>query len=221
MSLERNSRREPEAGPLLIDDPKGFSAQYRDAYHRLTLVAAGVTGERESAEDIVQEAAIIAFGKVDQFTPGTNFSAWLAEIVRRCALNHRRKTQQRRTFPTDPAALGQLNHRAASEASPIAASGEVLADQQSFDDELARALQTLGEEARCCLLLRVVEKLTYAEISALLKIPEGTAMSHVHRSKAALRRQLSREESRVRASEAGSRDACGKDAGASPGLQQV
>ncbi len=192
MTDPRNSRRKPEDGPPEVMDPEGFAAQYRDAYHRLTLVAAGVTGTRESAEDIVQEAAIIAFEKIDQFTPGSNFSAWLAEIVRRCALNHRRKTQQRRTFAADPAALGQMNHHATpTEASPIAASGQILADQASFDDELAAALQALGDEARSCLLLRIVDKLTYSEISALLKIPEGTAMSHVHRSKAALRKRLS------------------------------
>jgi len=196
MALERNSRRKPEGGPTNVVDPNGFAAQYRDAYHRLTLVAAGVTGERESAEDIVQEAAIIAYQKFDQFTPGSNFAAWLAEIVRRCALNHRRKTQQRRTFPADPATLGQMNHQAsAGEPSPIAAeSGAILADQAAFDDELARGLMTLSEEARSCLLLRIVEKLSYAEISALLKIPEGTAMSHVHRSKAALRKRLSGED---------------------------
>jgi RNA polymerase sigma-70 factor, ECF subfamily len=177
-------------------DPARFAAQYREAYQRLTLVAAGVTGERESAEDIVQEAALIALGKIDQFEPGTNFSAWLAEIVRRCALNHRRKVNSRRTFPADPAALGQMNHVVASphQASPIAAeSGAMLADQGAFDDDLAQALRQLGEDARSCLLLRVVEKLSYAEIAALLKIPEGTAMSHVHRSRALLRKMLSHE----------------------------
>lgn len=196
MTLDRNSRRSREDGPPDVVDPLEFAALYRDAYHRLTLVAAGVTGERGSAEDIVQEAAIIAFEKYDQFAPGSNFAAWMAEIVRRCALNHRRKTQHRRTFAADPALLGQMNDSAATvEVSPVAAeSGAILADQASFDDELASALMTLSDEARSCLLLRIVEKLSYAEIAALLKIPEGTAMSHVHRSKAALRKRLSHDD---------------------------
>jgi RNA polymerase sigma-70 factor (ECF subfamily) len=192
------NRGEAEAGPPSVADPQAFAAQYREAYHRLTLVAAGVTGERHSAEDIVQEAAIIAYGKIEQFAPGTNFAAWMAEIVRRCALNHRRKVQQRRTFAADPAVLGQMNHQSATAAEPwpiTRDSGQIVADQASFDDELTRALATLGEEARSCLLLRIVEKLSYAEIAALLKIPEGTAMSHVHRSKAALRTRLSAEPS--------------------------
>jgi RNA polymerase sigma-70 factor (ECF subfamily) len=196
MTFDRDSSRGHGGGPADVADPRVFAAQYRDAYHRLTLVAAAVTGDRESAEDIVQEASIIAFGKAGEFTPGTNFAAWLAEIVRRCALNHRRKVHQRRTFSADPAVLGQMNHVASPiEPSPIAVeSGRLLADQTAFDDELSLALESLGEQARACLLLRVVEKLSYAEISELLNIPEGTAMSHVHRSKAALRKRLSHEE---------------------------
>ncbi len=196
MPQARNSRRDEDAGAPTLADPAVFAAHYREAYHRLNLVAAGVTGERHSAEDIVQEAAIIAFEKIDQFLPGSNFAAWMAEIVRRCALNYRRKNQQRRTYAADPAVLGQMNHAIApSEPSPIARdSGAMAPDQASFDDELAGALQLLSDEARSCLLLRIVEKLSYADISKLLKIPEGTAMSHVHRSKGSLRKHLSREQ---------------------------
>jgi RNA polymerase sigma-70 factor (ECF subfamily) len=191
----RSSRQEPGAGRPSAPDPHAFAAQYRDAYPRLTLVAAAVTGERESAEDIVQEAAMIALEKFEQFSPGSNFSAWMAEIVRRCALNYRRKTKQRRTYAADPAALGQINSGSATagEPWPIAHdSGQVVPEQASFDDQLAGALAQLGDEARACLLLRIVDKLSYAEISDLLGIPEGTAMSHVHRSKAALRKHLTR-----------------------------
>ena len=194
MESPRNSRREPGIGPPSIADPRGFAAQYCDAYRRLTLVAAGVTGDRESAEDIVQEAAIIAFERITQFTPGTNFAAWMAEIVRRCALNHRRKVRHRRTYAADPAVLGQMNHAAAAMDEPwpiVPGSGAIVADQASFDDQLQSALDQLSEEARSCLLLRTVDNLSYAEISTLMGIPEGTAMSHVHRGKSALRKRLS------------------------------
>jgi RNA polymerase sigma-70 factor (ECF subfamily) len=196
MAAAGTSGQEPEAGPTPVADPREFAAQYRQAYSRLIVVAASVTGERHAAEDIVQEAAVIAFEKIQQFSPGSNFAAWMAEIVRRCALNYRRKTQQRRTYAADPAVLGQMNRdTAADEPWPIVReSGQLVADQTSFDDDLTGALAALSEEARACLLLRIVEKLSYAEIAALLNIPEGTAMSHVHRSKAALRKRLETSE---------------------------
>ena len=189
------SRQAPadDSGASSLADPDDFAALFRSVYRRLTLVAAGVTGDRNAAEDIVQEAALVALAKIGQFTPGSSFGAWMAEIVRRCALNHRRKGRSRRTYATDPQALGEMVSREPTEtgAWPVAAgSGELVADQAAFDDRLQAALYELSADARCCLLLRVVEQLSYAEIGQLMQIPEGTAMSHVHRSKQTLRRRL-------------------------------
>jgi RNA polymerase sigma-70 factor, ECF subfamily len=170
-----------------------FIAQYRQAYPRLTTIAAAIAGDQVQAEDIVQEAAIIAMEKIAEFQPGTNLVAWLAEIVRRCALNYRRKTQNRKTYAADPAGLVQLAQAPTFglAASPIAdQTGDLLADQSAFDDEMIVALGRLSHDARCCLLLRTIQKLSYTEIAEIMQIPEGTAMSHVHRSKSELRNRL-------------------------------
>jgi RNA polymerase sigma-70 factor (ECF subfamily) len=172
---------------------RDFIAQYRQAYPRLTAIAAAIAGDQVQAEDIVQEAAIIALEKLDEFEPGTNLVAWLAEIVRRCALNYRRKTQNRKTYATDPAGLVQLAQSSTFglAASPIAdQTGDLLAEQSAFDDEMIVALGRLSHDARCCLLLRTIQKLSYTEIAEIMQIPEGTAMSHVHRSKSELRNRL-------------------------------
>ncbi len=59
-----------------------------------------------------------------------------------------------------------------------------------FDDDLAAALRSLDEMPRCCLLLRVVMDLPYKDIAQVLDIPEGTAMSHVHRARRQVRERL-------------------------------
>ena len=173
---------------------RSLVAQYRQAYPRLTTIAAAIVGDQTQAEDIVQEAAIIAMEKIADFQPGTNITAWLAEIVRRCALNYRRKTQNRKTYAADPSSLVQLAHDSSggrSAALPIVdRQGNLLADQSAFDDEVSLALQRLSHDARCCLLLRTIQKLSYAEIAEIMRMPEGTAMSHVHRSKNELRNRL-------------------------------
>ncbi|RIK81714.1 MAG: hypothetical protein DCC67_07930 [Planctomycetota bacterium] len=195
MAYSRHTDRTTPAGPAEATDPQVFAAHYRAAYSRLALVAYGMIGDRAAAEDIVQDAALIAFQRAGDFQPGTNFAAWMAEIVRRCALNFRRKAKHRRTYPADPAMLTRLERqppKAAGLRSIASPAGDILDDQSSFDDELVRALNGLSPEARCCLLLRTVESLSYAEIAALMQMPEGTAMSHVHRSRTALRRALSR-----------------------------
>jgi RNA polymerase sigma-70 factor (ECF subfamily) len=184
--------RETSSGPLAITDFDDFAAQYCQAFPRLHLIAAAIVCDSSHAEDIVQEAALIAVSKAGQFRAGSSFSAWLAAIVRRCALNYRRKARTRRTFATDPNNLAQHEaHMPGSSAWPsVGAAGEILPFQVSFDDEVLRALNALSDDARCCLLLRVVQRLSYAEISELLQIPEGTAMSHVHRGKITLRQRL-------------------------------
>ncbi len=174
-------------------DDRTFAAQYQLAYPRLWLIAAGIIGDRTHAEDIVQEAAIIAWRKLDKFVPGSNLVAWMSEIVRRCALNYARKTSNRATVAADPRALDIAKGRTQSEvsiSSAVSSSGTLSENQTEFDDQVLRALNSLSDVARCCLLLRTVQHLSYAEISQLMQIPEGTAMSHVHRSKAAVRRQL-------------------------------
>ena len=181
-------------GPLAITDFDEFAAQYQQAFPRLRLIAAAIAGDSTHAEDIVQEAALIAVSKAGHFRAGSSFSAWMAAIVRRCALNYRRKVHARKTFATDPTHLAQHADPSSVTGGPcpgMGVTGKVLPFQAAFDDELLHALELLSDEARCCLLLRVVQRLSYAEISDLLQIPEGTAMSHVHRGKLALRQRLS------------------------------
>src|SRR4051812_34083067 len=175
--------------------PIDFAAEYQRAYRVLWVVAAGVLGRSSGAEDVLQEAALLALGKIDQFQPGTHFAAWMAQMVRYVALNQLRKQTRSQTASLDSTAepfAGTLPHRGTSPESPmhLGARGEMPAGQSSFDDDLTRALASLSDVARGCLLLRTIEGLDYAEIGQILAIPEGTAMSHVHRSRMRLREQL-------------------------------
>jgi RNA polymerase sigma-70 factor (ECF subfamily) len=140
---------------------------------------------------VLQEAAVVALGKIDEFDPSTSFEAWMAQVVRYVALNAARKRARREGHishvPTEPAApmpVGTLTLRR---------DGSVPGDQAVFDDRVVRALEGLPDVARACLLLRAVEGLSYREISVLLSLPEGTAMSHVHRARLAMRRVLEQE----------------------------
>jgi RNA polymerase sigma-70 factor (ECF subfamily) len=173
-----------------------FAAEYQKAYRVLWVVAAGVLGQSAGAEDVVQEAALLALKKVGQFEPGTHFAAWMAQMVRFVALNHARKQSRSHAAPldeNDPASRGLFNRRAATPPDDdlhLGRRGELPAGQRSFDDETTHALAGLSDVARACLLLRTLEGLDYDEIGRLLQIPQGTAMSHVHRSRMRLRERL-------------------------------
>lgn len=171
-----------------------FARQFHASFRSLWLVAIGVVRDAGWAEDVVQEAAIIGLGKRDEFRPGTNFRAWMAQIVRNVALNHARREKRRRSqsldAPDSDAAERVLAGDLGSGNYHLSPRGHLSSDQEHFDDRVVAALRGVSDTARACLLLRTVEGLEYSEIAAMLEIPPGTAMSHVHRTRIYLRERL-------------------------------
>ncbi len=172
--------------------PDGFAARFEASSRTLWCIAAGVLGRSDQAEDVLQEAAIIAMTKLLHFDAGTSFTAWMGRIVRNVALNHTRR--RRHAAPVvDPHALEAV---AAPDqrgpAAPLSGTGELGAARECFDDRVLAGLNTLDETARACLLLRTLLDMPYREISLALDIPQGTAMSHVHRARHQLRERLFR-----------------------------
>jgi RNA polymerase sigma-70 factor (ECF subfamily) len=183
--------RPPPHQPDPARQPIDFAAEYQRAYRVLWVVAAGVLGRSAGAEDVVQEAALLALGKLDQFEPGTHFAAWMAQMVRYVALNQVRRQVRGRAQSLDDPDGGAFAPVGTHEPElHLGSRGELPVGQHSFDDRLMRALEGLTEVARGCLLLRTLEGMEYEEIGRVFGIPQGTAMSHVHRSRMRLRQRL-------------------------------
>jgi RNA polymerase sigma-70 factor (ECF subfamily) len=174
------------SGPL---GPAEFAASFEQSSRLLWTLAAGVLGARAEVGDVLQEACVIALSKLDTFERGTSFAAWMGQVVRFVALNHARAHRQ--SSSTDPDELDRVWSSPPNDPPPdFGARGELAAGAEPFEDDVERALRTLSPVARTCVLLRTVQELDYAEIAGVLGIPQGTAMSHVHRSRAALRALL-------------------------------
>lgn len=193
------TRQDPSHDGLVSAAPRSqaeaeFVREFEASYRVLWLIAVGITGNRSLADDMVQEAAVVALDKFDQFEPGSNFGAWMAQIVRNVSLNAARKEGRRRAASIGedavPDVAASLQRQSRGDPSPVNRRGQLDADQTQFDDSVVRALNEVGEDARACLLLKVVEGLEYAEISRILDIPEGTAMSHVHRARKLMAERL-------------------------------
>ncbi|MCC6908449.1 MAG: RNA polymerase sigma factor [Phycisphaerales bacterium] len=176
--------------------PGEFAALFEQSFRVLWYIALGLIHDRNLAEDVVQEAAIIALGKLDHFQRGTNFVAWMGQTVRYAALNLARRNRRHTSASTDPALIDAdpsqppRGERGKADPLRLAADFSLPGGQDAFDDRLLRALDGISDTARACLLLRTIEGMEYREIARTLDIAEGTAMSHVHRARTALRDRL-------------------------------
>lgn len=171
-----------------------FGAHFESSWRILWCAAVSVVRDRTLAQDVVQQAAIVGLQRISDFDTRTSFVSWMVRIVKNIALNEARKLSRRRTHATETGVLdarqgaaGVEREHGSAGAALLDSRGVVVADQDEFDDQVVRALDGLDETARGCLLLRVVLNMTYQEISIALDIPEGTAASHVHRARKAMR----------------------------------
>ncbi|MBK8914771.1 MAG: RNA polymerase sigma factor [Phycisphaerales bacterium] len=156
-------------------------APLRDALWRY---ARRALGSDENAADAVQEAALVAWSDFGRFESGTNFRAWMYRILTNAIFRTRRRNGRQQSLetldgePMQPAAAADL-------------SGDNGASlREHLDDDVAAAMDHLSDAERQCLLLRVLDGLTYREISAALDTPAGTVMSLVHRARLKLKASL-------------------------------
>ena len=72
-------------------DQERFLQAFLQHRSRLFGFIHSILRERDLTEDLLQDVAVVAFGKCATFQDGTDFGAWLREIARRCILKAREK----------------------------------------------------------------------------------------------------------------------------------
>ena len=138
-----------------------------------------VTGSADEAEDVVQEAFIRAFMKLDTFQRNSLFFTWLYRIAFNSALTRRRRKQAR-------VSLDSFRDNSGLE---VVDRGDAVDESMLRNERVAmvrQALQTLTEEHRNILVLREMQDHSYEEIAEILDISIGTVRSRLSRA----RRQL-------------------------------
>jgi len=141
-----------------------------------------LTGNRDDAEDLVQEAYVKALKGFSSFAPGTNFRAWMYRILRNTFLTSR----------TGLKAMVSLDDEENPIAEPPASDDpESLLLARADEHKIRGALEQLPVLHREVILLCDVEEMSYKDIAELLGIPIGTVMSRLSRARKALRGLLS------------------------------
>ncbi len=149
-------------------------------FERLYNFAHWLTQDRQEAEDLVQETYVKALKGFRSFQPGTNFRAWIYQILRNTFLTSRTGLKSTASVPLDLEA-GQESLPAVEETPESILLGR--SDRQLVQEALGR----LPVPYREVLLLCEFEEMSYQEISTTLAIPMGTVMSRLSRARRALR----------------------------------
>jgi RNA polymerase sigma-70 factor (ECF subfamily) len=155
-------------------------------------VAVRFTGNRADAEDLVQEAALLAFRAFDSFEPGTNFKAWFFRILTNCYFSTRRRDKRRPVAADlDDTPDLYLYARSAETGFPIAGPDPAaqLIDKLGTE-RVAAAIARLPEEYRIVSTLYFMEDFSYEEIGRVLQCPIGTVRSRLHRGRKMLQKSL-------------------------------
>jgi RNA polymerase sigma-70 factor, ECF subfamily len=147
-------------------------------FERLYNFAHWLAQDREEAEDLVQETYAKALKGFPSFKPGTNFRAWIYQILRNTFLTSRTGLKATANVPID----------SEDETLPAAKdTPESLLLQRSDRQLVQEALGRLPVAYREALLLCEFEEMSYQEISATLGVPMGTVMSRLSRARRTLR----------------------------------
>jgi RNA polymerase sigma-70 factor (ECF subfamily) len=150
-----------------------FRSALVDCIPHLRAVAISLTRNGDRADDLVHDAAVRALAATHQFTPGTNFKAWIFTILRNHHYNESRK-EQWLSFDEEKTITGQANP----------ATQEIAVEL----DELRRTLWRLGAGHREVLMLIGATGLSQEEAAKVCNCAIGTIKSRLSRA----RRELAR-----------------------------
>jgi RNA polymerase sigma-70 factor (ECF subfamily) len=137
-------------------------------------------GDRETAEDIVQETFLRAFRKRTEYKAIANFSTWLFTIAGNLAKSELRRRKRWRMF--SPMDLPDESARP-----------DKIAESSLADGQIQQAISSLPPNYKQVILLRDVEGMSYQEISDIVDCPVGTVKSRVNRARLKLQQKLKNE----------------------------
>jgi RNA polymerase sigma-70 factor (ECF subfamily) len=140
------------------------------------------------AEDIVQEAFIKAFSKLEQYKAEVSFGAWLKRIViNRCIDVLKSKKQRIIELEEHHLNLVDTDY-----------DNEWLVDDDITIDEVKQAIECLPEKYRYVVMLYLVEGYDHQEISQILGISEVASRTQLSRGKQKLQNTLKLEKNGTR-----------------------
>lgn len=142
------------------NDREGLRQIYEDYCPMIYSTVLDILHNREDAEDITSEFFIRLWDIADTYKPGRGHRAWMITIARNMATDHLRK-RSRECLASDLPEYPEAGQASCEE-------------QLCCRISLEQAMQALKEEERQIVNLKIMGELTFREIAAILRKPQGT-----------------------------------------------
>lgn len=161
---------------------------------RVYNLAYRMVGNREDAEDVLQDTFLNVIRYLDRFQGRSSFSTWLYRVAANAALTRLRK--QGKMVKSEDEFLDNVYavQQAANAGAPLAdwSNSPV---QELLNEEailqMNQAIAEMPEIYRAVFVLRDIEEMSTAEVADVLEISEAAVKSRLHRARIFLRNQLS------------------------------
>ncbi|MEX0943452.1 MAG: RNA polymerase sigma factor [Pseudomonadales bacterium] len=142
---------------------------------------------RETAEDLVQEALVKVINRVDEMTQLEKPGPWLIKILYRCFVDFHRKhartpAQHFDDWRGDFAVFDEALHLEGETSNNI--------KRLELQRDLLKGLETLNDDQREVVLLHDSEGYSATEVASILGISDGTVKSRLHRARTQLKKVL-------------------------------
>ncbi len=154
-----------------------LASRYRKAVVRAAQVIVG----REDAEDVAQDALLLAFKALPSIEDPSRFAAWLSAITRHRALRfiRRERVLNSRRVEMDELLIER-----------VSALNRPFVEAREGDEGVNAALEDLADDYALALRLRYFDEMPLKRIAAFLGVAVSTVKWRVHRGKKLLRERL-------------------------------
>ena len=172
---------------FLEGEEEAFGPIVRRWEKKIFSLAWRMVGNREDAQDIVQETFLSVFKSIRSLRDPGSFSTWLYQI----ALNHCRARRRR-----SPGAQLSLNGSRVDQTEEGAPFSEIPAlergDSLETRDIILKALSGLSEDQRSAIVLKEYVGLSLEELAGVMECPLSTAKSRLYHGLREVQRNLKR-----------------------------
>lgn len=158
-----------------------FEIIMRRYNQRLYRIARCMLNDNDSAEDAVQQAYIAAYFRLDLYTPGTSFGAWLTRITINEVLMIKRKPDYRKVDTSE-----SINEKSVD----FAHNPDHLHANRELATIIEAAIEKLPEDFRQVFVLRAVQQLSISETAECLNVNETTIKTRLHRARRLMQHNL-------------------------------